>query len=104
MQDDKFLKLERALTEVYRSQSEVLPGSVEVTQDVMRQIRQLTSSKNRGWTQPAVLDQLVWRAAAIAAAVVMTVTILTMETFRTTAGESGVLLAEEFESAPLFGD
>ena len=104
MQDDEVLKLERALTEVYRSQSEASSGSVEVTQEVMRQIRQLTSSKNSVWAQSSVLDQLVWRTAAITAAVVMIVTILTVETLRTTADESGVLLADEFESAPLFGD
>ncbi|HWV46578.1 MAG TPA: hypothetical protein VN039_11260 [Nitrospira sp.] len=104
MQDDEVLKLERALTEVYRSQPEASSSSVEVTQEVMRQIRQLTSSKNSVWVQSSVLDQLVWRTAAITAAVVMIVTILTVETLRTTADESGVLLADEFESAPLFGD
>lgn len=104
MQDDEFLKLERTLREVYRSQSELSSDSVEVTQDVMREIRQLASSKDGVWMQSAGLDQFVWRAATIAAAVVMIVTMLTMETFRTTAGESGVLLADDFESPPLFGD
>ncbi len=104
MQDDEFLRLERALREVYCSQSEPSSDSAEVTQDVMRHIRQLTSSKSIVWMQSAVLDQLVWRTAVIAAAVVMIGTILSMDTFRTTAGESGVLLADEFESPPLLGE
>lgn len=104
MQDDEILKLERALTEVYRSQSQLPSGSIEVTQDVMRHIRQLTNGNSSVWMQSAVLDQLVCRTAAITAAVVMIVTILAVGTFRTTAGENGGLLADEFESAPLFGD
>lgn len=103
MQDDEVLKLERALTEVYRSRSEVPSDSVEVTQDVMWHIRRLTSGESNVWMQSGTLDQLIWRTAAITAAVVMIVTIFAVETFRTTAGESGVLLEEEFESTSLFG-
>jgi hypothetical protein len=41
-QDDKIHKLERALAESYRTQSELPFGALDVTQAVMRDIRRST--------------------------------------------------------------
>ena len=101
--DDEILKLERALTEAYRVQPDLQFDGVNVTQDVMRDIRRSTN-ESAEWISSVVLDQLVWRTATIAAAVVLVVTVLTVGVFRTTMGESAGLLAEEFEAAPLFVD
>ena len=101
--DDEINKLERALAETYRSRSDVPFGEVNVTQDVMRTIRRSAGEGGR-WIPSVVLDQIVWRTATIAAAVVLVVTILAVGMFQPTAGESAGLLAEEFESTPLFGD
>ena len=101
--DDEIQKLERALTESYRSQPDLPFGGVNVTQGVMRELRRSTSESGR-WIPSVVLDQIVWQAATIAAAVVLVVTVLTVEVLRTAPGESAALLAEEFESTPLFGD
>jgi len=101
--DDEIHKLERALTESYRSQPDHSVGAVDVTQDVLRAIRQSTSEPSQ-WIPAALLDQLVWRTATIAAGVVLVVAVLTVGVFGPTSGESAGLLAEEFESTPLFGD
>lgn len=98
--DDRIDTVERALTEAYRASA---IGEVDVTQAVMRDIRRSVDDGSR-WGPSVVLDQLVWRAATITAAVVLAVTVLTVGMFRTTPGESAWLLVEEFESAPLFGD
>jgi hypothetical protein len=50
------------------------------------------------------LDQLVWRTATITAAVVLMAALLTVGLLRTPAGDSPSLVAEEFESVPLFED
>lgn len=101
--DDKIDRLERALTETYRSRPDLPVGAFDVTQDVMRAIRRSTTGSDR-WIPSIVLDRLVWRTATIAAAVVLVVTILTVGLFGPPSGESAGLLAEEFESTPLFGD
>ena len=101
--DDEIQKLERALTEAFRSRPDLPVGGFDVTQDVMRDIRRSTSDSRR-WVSAVVLDQIVWRTATIAAAVVLVVTVLTVEVLRTAPGESAALLTEEFESTPLFGD
>jgi hypothetical protein len=98
--DEKIQKLERALSEAYRSQPDRHVG--DMTQPVMRAVRQSAGERER-WI-PTVVDQLVWRTATIAAAVVLTVTVFTVGTFQTTRGENNGLLAEEFESAPLFAE
>lgn len=101
--DDETLDaLERALIEDYRSRSDV-SQTIDVTQDVMRDIRRLATEPSR-WTPAAVLDQLVWRTATIAAAVVLMATVLTVGLFRPLTGESPALVAEELESVPLFGE
>ena len=100
--DDDIHKLERALIESYRSRSDLQFDAVDVTQGVMREIRQ-TSGSGR-WDPSVVLDQLVWRTATIAAGVVLAVTVATVGLIRATPGESEGLLAEAFESAPLYGD
>ena len=102
-QDDTIHKLERALAESYRTRSELPFDALDVTQAVMRDIRRSTGEKER-WTPSVVLDQLVWRAATITAAVVLMVTVITVGLFRPQVGENPGLLAEEFESVPLFGD
>jgi hypothetical protein len=101
--DDEINKLERALTETYRSRPDIPLDKVNVAQDVMRAIRRSAGEGGR-WIPSVVLDQIVWRTATIAAAVVLVVTILAVGMFQPTAGESAGLLAEEFESTPLFGD
>jgi hypothetical protein len=100
--DERLNLLERALREAYRSQSE---GShdVNVTQDVMRDIRQFADERSR-WAPVAVLDQLVWRTATITGAVVLMATVLTVGFLRLSVGDSPTLVVEEFESVPLFGD
>jgi len=99
--DDEIQKLERALTESYRSQPDLPIGAVDVTQNVMRAIRQ-SSSDNARWVPSLALDQLVWRTATIAAAVVVVAMVLTLQMFGSPAGESAGLLAEEFDSSSLF--
>jgi len=101
--DDEIQKLERALTESYRSQPDLPFGGVNVTQAVMWEIRRSTSESGR-WIPSVVFDQIVWQAATIAAAVVLVVTVFTVGVSRISSGESAGLLAEEFESTPLFGD
>jgi hypothetical protein len=101
--DDEHLDfLERALLEGYRSRSEV-SHDVDVTQDVMREIRQSADERSH-WAPAAVLDQLVWRTATITAAVVLMATVLTVGFLRPSVGDSPTLVVEEFESVPLFGD
>jgi len=101
--DDNVRKLERALTEAYRSRRDFPPGTIDVTHNVMRAIRQSPGEGSR--LMPSImLDQLVWRTATIAAAVVLCVTVFTVSMIRNTPGESAGLLAEELESAPLYGD
>lgn len=101
--DDKIRTLERGLTEAYRTRPDIPVDAVRVTQAVMREIRQATGN-NGQWSPSVALDQLVWRTAAITAAVVLVVTVITAGAIRSLPGESAGLLAEEFESAPLFGD
>jgi hypothetical protein len=101
--DDEIQKLERALTESYRSQPDLPFGGVNVTPGVMREIRRSTSESGR-WIPSVVLDQIVWQAATIAAAVVLVVTVFTVGVSRISSGEGAGLLAEEFDSTPLFGD
>ncbi|BCA55175.1 hypothetical protein W02_23150 [Nitrospira sp. KM1] len=102
-QNDRIDAFERALTEAYRSPDANEYGRLDVTQTVMRDIRQ-ASWKQGGWTSSVVLEQLVWRTATIAAGIALVVTVLAVEWVRPTLWESPTLLAEEFESAPLFGD
>ena len=94
--------LERALIDGYRSQSRV-SLAVDVTQDVMRDLRRSATERSR-WTPAAVLDQLVWRTATITAAVVLMATMLTVGLWRPPTVESPVLVAEELESVPFFGE
>jgi hypothetical protein len=101
--DDEGLNiLERALTEAYRSQPDGA-CDVDVTQGVMREIRRSAGARSR-WAPAAVLDQFVWRTATITAAVVLMATMLTVGLLRTPATDSPSLVAEEFESVPLFED
>jgi hypothetical protein len=100
--DENLNTLERALIDGYRSQSDV-SRAVDVTQDVMRDIRRPAMEPSR-WTPAAVLDQLVWRAATITAAVVLVATVLTVGLLRPPSGDTRALVAEELESVPLFGE
>jgi hypothetical protein len=100
--DESLTILERALLEGYRSRSDV-SHDINVTQDVMREIRQSAGQRTR-WAPAAVLDQLVWRTATITAAVVLTATLLTVGFLRPSVLDGPTLVAEEFESVPLFGE
>ena len=101
--DEERIKiLERALMDGYRSRPDV-SREIDVTQAVMREIRRSQGERSR-WSPASVYDQLVWRTAAITAAVVLTATVLTVGLFRGPAGENPVLLVEELDSLPLFGD
>jgi hypothetical protein len=94
--------LERALAATYRSRSTVR-DDIDVTPGVMRDIRRAVNEPQ--WRGPAaVVDQLVWRTATITAAVVLVATMLTVGVLQRQGGETQTLLAEEFESVPLFGD
>jgi anti-sigma factor RsiW len=95
-------RLERALIENYRSRSDV-SRTVDVTQDVMRDIRRSATERSR-WMPAMVLDQLVWRTATITAAVVLMATVLTVGLLRPPGWDSPALVAEELEAVPLFGE
>ena len=101
--DDDIRKLERVLTESYRSHSDRSNEVVDVTQSVMRDVRR--SDRERAWWTPfLVLDRLVWRTATITAAVVLMMTmLLAVDLFRPQSGETQSLFAEELDSVP-FGD
>ena len=92
-------KLERVLTESYRSRSDVA-HDVDVSQQVMGDVRRLDIERG-GWAPPAMLDQFIWRTATRAAAVVLLAAMLTVGLFRSQS-ERPALIAEDFESAPLF--
>lgn len=100
--DERIRVLERALMDGYRSRPDV-SQEVDVTQSVMREIRRAEGERRR-WSAASVLDQMVWRTAAITAAVVLTASALTVGLLRGPAGENPVLLVEEFDSVPLFGE
>jgi hypothetical protein len=100
--DESLNILERALLEGYRSRSDI-SHDVNVTRDVMREIRQSAGERSR-WAPATVLDQLVWRTATITAAVVLMATVLTVSFLRPPVWDSPTLVVEEFESVPLFGD
>ena len=101
--DDDLRKLERVLTESYRSHSDRSNEAVDVTQAVMRTVRH-SNGERAWWTPFVVLDQLVWRTATITAAIVLMMTmLLTGDLFRSQSRETQSLFAEELESVP-FGD
>jgi hypothetical protein len=94
-------KLERALIDSYHTPSSV-SLDIDVTQQVMRDVRRLDIERG-GWTPPAMLDQFIWRTATRAAAVVLIAALLTVGLFRSQS-EGPALIAEDFESTPLFED
>ena len=100
--DERLNVLERALIGGYRRRSDA-SHDVDVTQNVMRDIRRFEGEPDR-WAPATVLDQLIWRTATITAGVVLIVTVLTVGLLRPPTGENAALVAEEFESVPLFGD
>jgi hypothetical protein len=95
--DDDIQKFERALIEGYRSQSNPSFDALDVTHEVMRDIR-CSAGERGGWASVRVLDQLVWRTATIIAGVVLMMAVLTVGLLRPQIGESQTALAEEFES------
>jgi hypothetical protein len=100
--DDQIRRLEQALVETYRAQ----PGhalSDTFMQRVMSEIRQGASRSSR-WAWAVGIDQLVWRAATVTAALVLIVAVCTVGVVRATGGASEGLFAEEFEPGPLLGD
>jgi hypothetical protein len=93
-------KLERALVDSYRSRSGASYYEVDVTQQIMRDVRRLDTERD-GWTPPAMLDQLIWQTATRAAAVVLIAAMLTVGLFRLQS-DGPALVVEDFEPAPLF--
>lgn len=99
--DHELKKLERALTEAFRVPVDHPTDRGEMTRRVMRTLHRSVDAGAQGTS--GLLDQFVWRVATIAAAVVLAVSVFTVQALRTSTGES-MLLAEEFEATPLFGD
>ena len=100
--DDQISKLERALLETHRARRDPAADGGDVTPNVMRDIRRLTVDQER-LTPTVILDQLVWRAATITAAVVLVATVFGVGVLRTVE-EHQDAFSEDFETAPLFGD
>ncbi|MDF0643210.1 MAG: hypothetical protein P0111_04215 [Nitrospira sp.] len=102
--DGELKKLERALTDAFRVPVDHPVDHGEMTRRVMRTLRRSADAGAQGQgSTSGLLDQLVWRVATIAAAVVLAFSVVTVQALRTSTGESTVL-AEEFEATPLFGD
>jgi len=103
--DDELKKLERALTEAFHIPIDRPADQSEMARRVMRTLHRSADAGGQeiGITS-GLLDQFVWRVATIAAAVVLAVSVFTVQMLRTSTGESTLLLAEEFEATPLFGD
>lgn len=105
--DDELKKLERALAETFQVPVDHPADQGEMARRVMRTLRRSADAGGLGQATgiaSGLLDQFVWRVATIAAAAVLAVSVLTMQVLRTTTGESTLLLAEEFDATPLFGD
>lgn len=98
--DEDLQRVERIFTDVYRDAPVPMLGE-RVIPAVMRDIRHLGHEDR--WKSSVGIDHLVWRTAAVAATVVLLLAMLTVGLMRPMTGES-LLLAEEFESAPLLGD
>jgi hypothetical protein len=100
--DDGIDKVERALTQAYRDRSGPDTPSL-VTQRVMTDIRQPAGRNGR--REPVTgYERLVWRTAAVAAAVAVVVTIASVGVDRTTNGENGTLFGDDIELAYLLGE
>ncbi|HEU4686400.1 MAG TPA: hypothetical protein VFS39_17970 [Nitrospira sp.] len=94
--EERIDRVERVLTEAYRARGEGLPHP-DVTARVMREIR--GSRPAQAWA--AVMpDDLVWRTASIAAAVVLVVALLTVQLVHSGLGENAPW-PEEFETSAL---
>jgi hypothetical protein len=100
--DDSFRKLERALAETHRLTDE-RTSQLDVVDRTMRSIRR-TAVETDSRATANMLDELVWRTATIAAAVVLVATMLVVGVLHRSPLEHAGLLAEEFDSAPLFGE
>ncbi len=101
--DDATRTIERALIEGARLRMEEPPPDLNVVPRVMQTIRRSVPAPT-DWTASTGLDQLVWRTATIAAAVVLVITILMAGVRGTSPLAPASLLAEDFESSPLFGE
>jgi hypothetical protein len=98
--NDKDLeKVERVLAETHRTRHVPLLGPAW-TQRVMRDIRSGAIREGNGNAGRGV-EQLVWRTAAVAAAVAVVLTASIVAVSWTGSSESAGLLAEEFESVSL---
>ena len=101
--DEALRRLEHDLSKTARLQTEVTPPDLNVAPLVMQTIRR-SALRPADWTASAGLDQLVWRTATIAAAVVLVITILMAGVRGSSPLGPTTLLAEDFESSPLFGE
>ncbi len=100
--EDEIDTVERALTEAYRARLDP-PVSPGVMQQVMREIRR-SGGRNGRWNLVMGDERLVWRTAAVAAALAAVVAMVSVEADRTTTGENGALFAEDIELAYLLGE
>jgi hypothetical protein len=97
--DENMQKIERALIEAHRARSAPPLGQGWA--------EQLMQDIHRAEVRPKPLhgvEQLVWRTAAIAAAVALIVTVSIVAWSWAPSNEGMGPLTEEFESAPLFFD
>ncbi len=100
--DDKMQRLERALSEAHRHRSEPALGPAWL-RSVMWDVRRASSEESRP-NGGFVVEQQVWRAAALAAAVALVLTFSLVVLSWTGLGESPEMLVEEFEIAALLSE
>jgi hypothetical protein len=100
--EEEFHKLERGLAETFRLSDETVTH-VNVVDRAMRTIRR-SALDTQSRAAANMLDELVWRTATITAAVVLVATMLMVGVLHKPPLQHAGLLAEEFDSAPLFGE
>jgi hypothetical protein len=98
--DEDLKKLERALSDVHRSRRKPSLGA-DWTLGVMRDIRLEAAGRGRSRVLPGVA-RLVWRTAAVAAALALVLTSSVLFYTRGDASEPSVLWASEFDAAMPF--
>ena len=97
--DENMQKIERALIEAHRARS-ARPLGQGWAEQLMQNIRRAEVRPK----PPHGVEHLVWRTAAIAAAVALIVTVSIVAWSWAPSNEEMGLLTEEFESVPLFFD
>lgn len=100
--DKDMQKLERALTEAHRARQTPRLGT-DWALRALRDIRHAAIQEGHRSIGPGI-EQLVWRTAAVAATVMLIVTVSMVAWSWTTSNEEVGMLTEEFESASLLFD